>query len=150
MGVVKDFRFPVSVELERGRTTRVTVTDKPRLRVAPPPEFRGAAGLWSPEDLLVASAATCYAVTLAAVAERRLIPIHELAVSGMGHVSQRQDGRLGFVAIELDVRLRTRAEHVEAAERAARRAEQACLITMALDVPVHVTAVVEAVEPVPV
>jgi organic hydroperoxide reductase OsmC/OhrA len=65
----------------------------------------------------------------------------------MGHVSQRQDGRFGFVAIELDVRLVTDPEDVEAAERAARRAKDACLVSLALDVPVHVNVTVEQLEP---
>lgn len=144
MGVVKDFRFPVSVELEGGQITRVTAEGKPELVVATPPEFRGGVeGVWTPEDLLVASVAGCYAVTLAAIAERRRTPLRSLTVESTGHVSERQDRRLGFVVVELAVRVVTDEGHEDAAEKAARRAKDACLVSLALDVPVHVTIAVE-------
>ncbi len=136
---IKAFRFPVSVRWRGGRLTRVSVAGKPSLEVATPPEFRGGiAGVWSPEDLLVASAAACFTVTLVAVAERMDVPLLELGVTGTGHIGKRDDGRFGFVAIELDIDLETTPERVELAERAAEAAEERCLVSMALEIPVHV------------
>ncbi|HEX9350797.1 MAG TPA: OsmC family protein [Gaiellaceae bacterium] len=147
MSITKDFRFRVSVAWQGGRLTSVSSPEKPKLEVATPPEFRGGLpGVWSPEDLLVASVATCYSVTLAAVAERREIPLYALNVSGTGHVTARDDGRFGFVAIELTAALRTEPGLLEAAESAAHQAERACLISMALDIPVHVEVVVRPVQ----
>jgi len=147
MSITKDFRFKVGVAWQGGRLTRVSSPDKPKLEVATPPEFRGGLpGVWSPEHLLVASAASCYSVTLAAIAERRDIPLYALNVSGTGHVTGRDDGRFGFVAIELTAALRTDSGLLEAAEAAAHEAERACLISMALDIPVHVEVVVRPVQ----
>ena len=88
MSIIKDFQFPVSVKWERGLATRVLGDDKPELRVAAPPEFKhGVEGLWSPEALIVAAATSCYAITLAAIAERRSVPITSLSISGLGHVT---------------------------------------------------------------
>jgi organic hydroperoxide reductase OsmC/OhrA len=146
MTVTKDFRYKVGVAWEGDRLTSVTSPDKPEITVATPPEFKnGVPGVWSPEDLLVASVASCYAVTLVAVAERRDLPLHELHVSGTGHLTIRDDGRLGFVAIELTVDIRTDEPSVEVMERTAHYAERACLVSMALDVPVHVEVVVRPV-----
>ena len=146
MSVTKDFRFKVGVAWEGGRMTAVSSPEKPELSVATPPEFKnGVAGVWSPEDLLVASVASCYTVTLAAVAERRELPISDLHVSGTGHLTARDDGRFGFVAIELTVAIRTEADAIEAVKRAAMHAERACLVSMALEVPVHVEVVVQPV-----
>lgn len=148
MSVVKDFRFPVSVRLVEGRRTVASAPGKADLAVATPPEFIGGVpGVWSPEDLLVASTAACYAVTLAAVSDRLDVPIRSLAVSGAGHVTRRDDGKFGFVAIELDVRFETDPDLVEAAERAARRAKELCIVTMALDLPVRVGIDVSAAAP---
>jgi peroxiredoxin-like protein len=139
MSIVKDFRFPVSVRWVEGRRTIASAVDKDELEIATPPEFRdGVPGVWSPEELLVSAAASCYAVTLAAVLERRGIPAHSLSVSAAGHVTRRDDGRFGFVAIELDLRLETDDDRIEAAVRAAEGAKDACIVTMALDVPVRV------------
>lgn len=143
MSITKDFRYRVGVDWEAGRITTVTSPDKPELTVATPPEFKnGVHGAWSPEDLLVAAVASCYTVTLVAVAEQRELPLHELHVTGTGHLTTRDDGRLGFVAIELTARIQTDATTLEAMERAAHHAERACMVSMALDVPVHVEAAV--------
>src|SRR5436305_5363018 len=144
MSVVKALRFPVKVAWEGGRVTRVSAPGKEALEIATPPEFPGGIeGVWSPEELLVASAASCYSVTLAAVAERREIPLHDVRVSGTGHVSRRDDGRFGFVAIELDLEIQTTAASMRAAESAADRAKEVCLISLALDVPIHVGVAVK-------
>jgi peroxiredoxin-like protein len=142
MSVTKDHRYKVGVAWKGGRITGVSSSGKPELEVATPPEFKGGVpNTWSPEDLLVASVATCYTVTLVAIAERRDLPLHDLQVHGTGHVTTRDDGRLGFVAIELTVALSTAAQSVDALEGVARYAERACLVSMALDVPVHVDVV---------
>ena len=138
MSIVKSFRFPVSVHWRGGHVTRSSAPGKPDLDVATPPEFRGGvAGVWSPEELLVAATASCYAVTLAAIAERRDVPLRALEVRSVGHVEKRADGRFGFVAIELEVALETDDDSLPAAMEAARRAEELCIVSAALDVPVH-------------
>jgi organic hydroperoxide reductase OsmC/OhrA len=119
--------------------TCAAVSGKPALTVATPPEFRGGVeGVWSPEDLLVASAATCFAVTLVAIAERRGLPFPALAVHGAGSVSQRCDGPLGFTGIELDVMLSTDPGCESEAQEAAEAAERSCLVAVSLDLPVNV------------
>ncbi len=138
---VKAHRFPVSVHWQEGHLTRASAPDKPDLEIATPPEFKGGiAGVWSPEDLLVASTAACYAVTLAAVVERWNLTLHGLEVEGMGHVERRDDGRFGFVAIDLRATLDVDSNEVDAAQKAAAKAERLCLISLALDTPVHVDA----------
>jgi peroxiredoxin-like protein len=137
MTTYKSHRFPASVEWQGKRLTTVTVPGKPELDVATPPEFRGGIeGVWSPEDLLVAATASCFTVTLVAVAERRGIPLHALEVDGTGFV-ERHDQGFGFVVIELHARLETDEECIQAAEQAARDAKDGCLVGQALDVPVH-------------
>jgi organic hydroperoxide reductase OsmC/OhrA len=71
MARAKTYRFPVDVGWAGGRLTQVSVAGKHELRVATPPEFRGgtSSGVWSPEDLFVAAAATCYVLDLDVVLE---------------------------------------------------------------------------------
>jgi organic hydroperoxide reductase OsmC/OhrA len=145
MSITKDHRFHVTVDWLCDRLTTVSGEGKPDLEVATPPEFRGGIpNVWTPEDLLAASTASCYAVTLAAIAERRHIPLLGLDVSGTAHVTGRDNGRFGFVAIELTAAIWTDPELVLEAERAGRDAEDACLVADALDVPVHVDTAVHA------
>jgi organic hydroperoxide reductase OsmC/OhrA len=139
MTTFKEHRFPVLVRWVGGRLTSVSAIGKPDLQVATPPEFKGGIeGAWSPEDLTVAAVASCYTVTLVAIAERHSVPLRALDVSGTGHVTARHDGRFGFVAIELDVDLETEPGREADARRAAESAERNCLVSAALDAPVHV------------
>jgi organic hydroperoxide reductase OsmC/OhrA len=148
MSVIKAYRFPVSIEWRGGQLTSALAPGKPALEVATPPEFKGGIeGMWSPEELLVAAAGSCYAVTLVAIAARWELPLRELRVRGTGHVEPRRDHRFGFVAIDLDVSVETDADAVAEVERAAARAKDLCLVSLALDTPVHVTVDVAAAQP---
>ena len=151
MNIVKSHRFPVSIEWQEGRLTLATAAGKPDLEIATPPEFKdGIPGVWSPEDLLVASTAACYTVTLLAIADRKGIELLDLTVDGTGHVERGMDGRFGFVAIELVANVAVEPSALEAAERAARYAKDACLVSLALDTPVHLDVRVAARELAPV
>ena len=82
MSTVKAFRFPAAVVWRGDRLTHVTVPGKHALDVATPPEFSGGLpAVWSPEDLLVTAAASCFAVTFVAVAERSGVALRSLAVN---------------------------------------------------------------------
>jgi organic hydroperoxide reductase OsmC/OhrA len=142
---MKEHDFPVAVRWVGGRLTRALPRGKSELEVATPPVFPGGIeGVWSPEDLLVAATATCYAVTLVAIAERRAVPLHGLEVSASGRIGTRDDGRAGFVSIDLGVTIETDAGSVEAMERAAESAERNCLVSSSLNVPVRLRADVHA------
>jgi len=145
VGVMKELQFPVSVRWRGGRLTRAESRDKDALELATPPEFRGGlAGYWSPEDLLVTAVCSCFALTLAAVAERREAPLLDATVTATGHMSRRDDGRFGFTVIEVDAQLETIPGGEDAVRKAAVIAEDRCLVAQALDVPVHVATVVTA------
>jgi organic hydroperoxide reductase OsmC/OhrA len=144
----KTYEFPIGIHWLDGRLTRASAAGKPDLEGATPPEFkRGIPGVWSPEDLLVASAASCYAVTLLAVAERRGVPLLDLDVSASGSVGQRPDGQFGFTEIELDVDVVTDAGFEEEARLAGEAAERGCLVAISLDVPVRLELGVRAAAP---
>ena len=141
MSIVKTFRFPASVRWHGGRLTSASCPEKADLEIATPPEFRGGVhGVWSPEELLVASTASCFALTLAAVADRSEMPLGPVTVDGVGHVERAMDGRFRFTVIELTVEVG--ADSVDAVEHLLVDAERLCIVSLALDVPVHVRVVV--------
>jgi organic hydroperoxide reductase OsmC/OhrA len=148
MSILKDFLFTVDVKGSAERVVEVTTDEGLALPVATPPEFRGGVhGMWSPVHLLVAGAASCFALTLAGIADRREIPLHDVAISGVGHMTRRADGRFGFVVVELAVEITTEEGFEDKARRAARAAESGCLIAQALRVPVEVELSVRAAAP---
>lgn len=144
----KEFRFPVKVVWDTGRRTSAIVDGKALLRIATPPEFRGTdPDMWSPEDAFVAAAGSCLAVTIAALAERERLPLHKLAVKAEGVVGRRADGRFGFVRIEQTVELHTDAEHEDTARGLVATAEDGCLVSVSLALPVETTVEIRALVP---
>lgn len=142
MSVVKTHRFPASVHWRGGRLAEAEAPGSPTLEIATAPEFRGGiAGLWSPEGLLVASVATSFAVTLAAVAEAVGIELASIEVEGLGRVEQTPEGRFEFSAIELTLEVGVEGEHPHTLQGLVEDAERLCVVRTALDVPIHVRLV---------
>ena len=147
MSTIKDFRYSAHASQLPRKRVRLTATGRPPLEAATPPEFRGGTpGMWSPEDLLVASVVSCYSLTLDAIAMQRDISIRRLAVDGVGHVTRRAEGRIGFVVIELRVELTVESGLEEAAKRAAQAAKRACVVGHALEIPIELELRVQSDE----
>jgi organic hydroperoxide reductase OsmC/OhrA len=138
VAIFKDHRFSSAADWVEGERVRVSSREKPTIDVVVPPELGGPDAVeWSSEELLLAACASSYELTLLAVAENAEIPIHSLQVRTTGHVTRCADGILGFVVVELDVDLVTSPDRLIHAEAAAMRAKEVCIVTNALDVPVH-------------
>jgi len=141
----KEFHFPLAVRAARGRTVTVEVDGKQPLDVAPPPVFRGVdPAVWSPEDLFVAAAASCLAVTFTGLAERAELAFESLEVSADGVAGVRADGPFGFTRVLLELRVAAAPDDVERARELAEQAEATCLVSASLALPVEVTVSVEA------
>jgi organic hydroperoxide reductase OsmC/OhrA len=145
MAIFKDYSFSVAAVPRRHGPIRLVAADKPALEVATPVEFRnGLPGYWSPEDMLVAATASCYALTFRALARRRGVPFDDLEVMGNGHVTRRADGRFGFVVVELQVTVTADEEQVEAVTQLAHDAQRGCIVGRALEIPVELELDVRA------
>lgn len=141
MALMKEMQFPVGVRWRGGRLARVDAREKDPIEVTTPPEFRtGTRGYWTPEEMLVASAASSFVLTLAALAERRGIALLDATVIARGHVGHRNDGTFGFTLVEVDAQLETVAGSEGDVRRAAADAEARCLVGHALAVPLAVHA----------
>lgn len=135
----KEFHFPLAVRWSAGRKVTVEIEGKAPLDVVPPPEFSGVeSDVWSPEDLFVASCASCLAVTFTGIAKRHQLAFSKLEIRGDGVAGQRHDGRFGFTRVELQFRLEVGPDDIAEAERLARLAEETCLVSASFALPVGV------------
>jgi organic hydroperoxide reductase OsmC/OhrA len=100
--------------------------------------------VWSPEDLFGAAAASCLAVTIAALAEQEQVPLLNLDVRAEAVVGRRPDGRFGFIAIEQTVTIEVDAVHEDHARAVVAKAEGTCLVAVSVDLPVTTTVDVRA------
>ena len=139
----KEFRFPLTVDWVGGRRVAARVDGKPPVEIAPPPVFRGTdPTVWSPEDLLVAAAASCLAVTFTGLADRDGLDYGSLKVDGTGVCGRRDDGRFGFTRLELRLEVETDPADEARARALAGKAEDTCLVSASLDLPVNTVVAV--------
>lgn len=102
------------------------------LETAPPPEFGGPDGLWSPETLLCAAVADCFILTFRAVARAARFEWQELECHVEG-VLERIAGNSQFTRYTTIARLGVPTGTDPAkARRLLQQAEQGCLIANSL------------------
>ena len=119
-----------NVTITSGETTNPMITSD-RLEPftsAPPADFDGPGNLWSPETLLVAAVADCFALTFRAIAKSSHLRWSKLLCDADG-ILDRSEGVTRFTAIDLHVWLVVPAETDTARARAVlEKAEKNCLV----------------------
>ena len=85
----KSFSYENHATWKSARRGEVRAAGKPDLVVSSPPEFKGEAGIWTPEDLFVGSLNACILMTFVAFAAQK----------GLDFASYecRAEGKLEFV-----------------------------------------------------
>jgi organic hydroperoxide reductase OsmC/OhrA len=137
MSAFRIHRYGVRTERQDGGRVTLAAPGKPGLGVGLPSDFgNGVPGVWSPEELLIASLATCLELTMIAVAEHRDVPLHGVRVDATGHVV-RKSNLYRLTLLELDVHAETDIGRRGDIEHIAQMAHEGCLVGNALDVPVR-------------
>ena len=110
----------------------LSATGLPALASAPPPEFDGPGGRWSPEHLLVAAVADCLVLSFRGVARANKFEWHSLECSVEGTLD-KVEGKTKFTHMVVRATLRVPAGTDEAkAKQLLERAEHVCLISNSL------------------
>jgi uncharacterized OsmC-like protein len=117
----------------------------PLLHSAPPAEFGGPGDRWSPETLLVAAVADCFALTFGGVARALELPWISLRCEVSGTLD-RVERVPQFTRFRICVHLSVLAGTSESlARRALEKADHGCLITNSLKATSELETVVETV-----
>jgi organic hydroperoxide reductase OsmC/OhrA len=113
-------------------TVAVAAPELPGLETAPPPEFDGPPGHWSPETLLAAAVADCFVLTFRGVARAAGFEWQRLDCDVEGTL-ERVDGvtRFSRFATRATLAVAPGADE-EKARRLLERAEAACLVSNSL------------------
>ena len=108
-----------------------------------PPEFQGEPGQWTPEQLFVASVASCFISTFSGMADYSKLEFRSLNVEAEG-VIEKQEGGWRFTRVVVRPRLKiAQAPDAERANRLLQKAEKACLVARSLACPVALEPAVE-------
>lgn len=125
----KVYLYQTAVRWSEQRKGIISCDGKPDVDVATPPEFKGHEGIWSPEDLFVASANVCLMTTFLAVAERAGLDFSAYESTAEGRL-ELVDGKFRFTAITIrpSITLKPGGDTAKAKELI-EKAEHNCLIS---------------------
>ena len=91
------------VKVGRG-TGMVSSYGKEDFLVSSPPEFKGEAGVWTPEDLFVGALEACTMLTFLALAGRKSLHVLDYTCTATG-LLEYTEGRYSFTRITLKPRI---------------------------------------------
>lgn len=130
------------VELEHGAPRVVNF--------APPPEFGGEAGFWTPEHFLLAAVTSCFVATFRAIAHASKLDFQGIEVAADG-VIEKESGGFRFTKVNLKPVVIIFAEpERERAQRLLEKAERSCLVTRSLSCTVELETKILVENPVSV
>ena len=125
----KSYLYTTSVRWTGEKKGMMDVSGKPSVEVATPPEFKGHEGIWSPEDLFVASVNSCIMTTFLAFAGRSGLAFEGYESEAEG-LLEFVEGRFLFTKIVVRPRVVLRPEaDRQQVEEVLHQAEKNCLVS---------------------
>lgn len=125
----KTFTYRTQAQWVENRAGALRSEGKPEFRVSSPPEFKGEAGVWTPEDLFVAAVNVCTMTTFLAFAQRMQIPLVSYTSDAEGAL-EFVDGGYRFTRVVLRPRIMVgNEEAIEQARKTLHDAHEKCLIS---------------------
>jgi peroxiredoxin-like protein len=105
MAEAREFFYETEIEWEVEKHGQVQSAGLVPIATGAPPEFKGRAGDWSPEHLLVASLNSCYMLTFIAIAEFSKIAIVSFSASARGKLEKVEGGTYQITEIVVKPRV---------------------------------------------
>jgi peroxiredoxin-like protein len=125
----KRYTYRASVRWSEQKRGVMSSAGKPDIEVATPPEFKGHEGIWSPEDLFVASVNVCVMSTFLAFAERAGLAFTGYESEAEGTL-ELVDGKFQMTTIMIKPKLSLKpGEDAAKAKELLAKAEANCLIS---------------------
>jgi peroxiredoxin-like protein len=141
----KIYTYRTSLKWTERKMGMLSSPGKPNVQVSTPPEFKGHEGIWSPEDLFVASVNVCVMSTFLALAERAGLAFSSYESDAEGRV-ELVEGKLQVTSVTLTPRITINSrEDVDKAKELLTKAESNCLISNSVKTHVTMHASVESV-----
>ena len=141
----KTFTYHTYLKWTGDRSGTLYSKGKKAFRVASPPEFKGEEGVWTPEDLFVASVDTCMMTTFMAFAQHKNLPIVSYKTYAKG-LLEFIDGKYQFTKIYLwpTVLVQTN-DAIEQAKQTITDAHKSCLISNSIKADVIIQPNIKSV-----
>jgi peroxiredoxin-like protein len=138
----KVYMYHTTVKWMEQRKGVMASAGKSEIQVATPPEFKGHEGIWSPEDLFVASANVCVMTTFLAVAERAGLAFSSYESTAEGRLDL-VDGKFQFTTITIRPSITLKSgDDMAQAKELIEKAERNCLISNSMKATVTLEPVI--------
>ena len=143
-----EYTYRTDVDWTGERKGRLTSPELAEMEVAAPPEFKGHAGIWTPEHLFVGAVTSCFMTTFLAIAELSKLDFTSFDASGTGKLEKVEGAGLKITEVALRARVGLRrAEDGDRARRILEKAERNCLISNSVNSTVTLESEVFVEEP---
>jgi len=138
MGKEASYFYEAQVEWTGKRTGELRAPNLPGVRVAPPPEFQGEGGTWTPEHLYVASVNACFMITFLAIAGLSKLEVLSFRAAARGKL-EKVDGLYQVTEIVIRPQVAVRSNRdLERASRILEKAEKNCFISNSIKTAIRV------------
>lgn len=142
----KIFTYKTQLSRAATRACMLKSDGKEEFRVASPPEFKGEEGVWSPEDLLVASVDVCVFTTFAAFAEKKHLPVVSYESKAEGFLEFADDGyQFTRVVVRPEIVVESSA-YIGETEKIIEDAHKKCLISNSIKGETIVEPIIRALD----
>ena len=138
--ISKKFVYKNSIEWEDQRKGILSSDGKPGFRVSSPPEFKGHAGIWNPEELFIASVNSCIMTTFLYYAERKKLEFISYKSEAEGIIEMTENK---FIFTEIKIRpfiIIKNSSDIAKAKELIEFSEKNCLISNSIKPKVSVIA----------
>jgi organic hydroperoxide reductase OsmC/OhrA len=144
----QSYFYDTEVEWSEGKVATLRSSELPDLRIAPPPEFQGVPGIWTPEHLYVASVNACFVATFLAVADLSKLEFVSFSSGARGKLEKVEGSGYEITEIVLRPALVVRQSgDVDRAARVLEKAKQNCLISKSIKTVVKLEAEINSEGP---
>jgi len=140
--ISKKFVYKNSIEWEEQKKGILYSDGKPGFKVSSPPEFKGHAGIWNPEELFIASVNSCIMTTFLYYAERKNLEFISYKSEAEGTIELVENK---FVFTEIKIRpfiIIKNSSDIEKAKELIEFSEKNCLISNSIKPKVSVIALI--------
>lgn len=125
----KQFIYNNVIEWQADMKGLISSHDKPNLQIATPPEFRGHPGIWSPEDLFVASINSCIMTTFLYYAQKENLEFLSYKSEAKG-ILERVENQLIFSEVTVKPQILVKQDiDIQKARNLVELSEKNCLIS---------------------
>jgi peroxiredoxin-like protein len=130
-------QYNVQAKGQSDNSLQVKAENLAELSIAPPAQFGGPGDQWSPEDLFMASLASCFILSFRAIARASDLSWLSLTCDAQG-ILDKLEGKTQFTKIDIKAKLVIAAtQSSEKAVRLLNKAEQSCLVSNSLKSESH-------------